>query len=62
MNRLRVCPVRAADAHVRFRCYRDTENVVHPGLAILPFSTVSFLLGAAAVRPTMEYPCGLLIQ
>ena len=42
--------------------YRDTENVVHPGLTMSPFSTVSSLLGAEAVRPTMEYFSGLLIQ
>ena len=34
--------------------YLDTENVVHPGLTMLPLSTVSLLAGAPPVRPTME--------
>lgn len=46
----------------RFRRYRDTENVVHPAPATLPLSTVSFLLGGPALRPTMEYPAGMVIQ
>jgi hypothetical protein len=39
-----------------------TVNVVHPGYETLPLSVVSALAGGPALRPTMEYPGGWLIQ
>jgi len=39
----------------RAASHLDTENVVQPGLTMLPLSTVSLLLGAPPVMPTMEY-------
>jgi hypothetical protein len=39
-----------------------TVNVVHPRCETLPLSIVSLLAGGPALRPTMEYPGGRLIQ
>src|SRR6266516_573673 len=39
-----------------------TVNVVHPGYGTSPVSIVSPLRGGPALRPTMEYPGGWLIQ